>query len=48
MILVQFFGLLNQLDIDSNQQYPISEVFYKKPVNVDMKAKVIKLPGGDG
>jgi len=38
------FKLLQELDIDFNQQYPISDPFYKKPI--DTSSNVIKLPSG--
>ncbi len=38
------FDLLHELEIDFNQQYPISDPFYKKPLDIDKSAKVIKLP----
>ncbi|MCP4272267.1 MAG: polysaccharide biosynthesis protein [Gammaproteobacteria bacterium] len=38
------FDLLHELEIDFNQQYPISDPFYKKPLDIDTSAKVIKLP----
>ena len=40
------FDLLQELDIDFNQQYPISDPFYKKPLEVDKLAKVIQMPSG--
>ncbi len=39
------FDLLHELEIDFNQQYPISDPFYKKPLDIDKSAKVI---GGKG
>ncbi len=29
------FDLLHELEIDFNQQYPISDPFYKKPLDID-------------
>ncbi len=43
------FDLIQELEIDFNQQYPISDPFYKKPIDIDKLAKVIQMPtGGEG
>lgn len=38
------FELLQDLEIDFNQKYPISDPFYRKPV--DTRSKIIQLPSG--
>ncbi|PCJ50954.1 MAG: nucleoside-diphosphate sugar epimerase [Gammaproteobacteria bacterium] len=40
------FDLLHELDIDFNQQYPISDPFYKKPAEVESLAKVVHITSG--